>query len=277
MTGRPRITALLPAYMAEAFIGPTLRSLSAQTHEDFEVVVSVDLCEDDTHAVCVKHAAGDSRFRVFRQERRLAYVGNCNFLLDQARSDYAFFAFHDDLLEPTYVEKLGAALDAHPEAVLAYSDMTVTSAGSDAVVHIYTGLDTLRLRTRRGLKMLSRQGHWWVPNRGMFRMERARRIGGLKTHGAGEFSPDWPWLFHLSLLGPFVRVPEILCHKFLLPTSLSKTWANSPRQHYEVSAACMRELWNSELTTDEKLEVGVPLIGWLLKHRPPDGAAAPQH
>jgi hypothetical protein len=84
-------------------------------------------------------------------------------------------------------------------------------------------------------------------------------------------------LFHLSLLGPFVRVPEILCHKFLLPTSLSKTWANSPRQHYEVSAACMRELWNSELTTDEKLEVGVPLIGWLLKHRPPDGAAAPQH
>jgi hypothetical protein len=54
-----------------------------------------------------------------------------------------------------------------------------------------------------------------------------------------------------------------LCLKFYKPGSLSKSWAFSARQSYEVSAACMRELWDSELSSDEKLELGVPLINWL--------------
>ena len=30
----------------------------------------------------------------------------------------------------------------------------------------------------------------------------------------GEYSADLPWLLHMSLLGEFVRVPEVLCYKF---------------------------------------------------------------
>ena len=50
------------------------------------------------------------------------------------------------------------------------------------------------------------------------------RIGGIKPNDQGEVSADWAWLLHMSLLGEFVRVPEVLCYKFMKKGSLSKQW-----------------------------------------------------
>ena len=137
---------------------------------------------------------------------RLGYVGNCNFLLDHASADYVLLAFHDDLLEPVYVEKLCSALDTHPEAILSFADVLYTGVNGSQEHWVYTELEGIHNRVQRGLKILRRIGKWWVPNRGIFRLKEARKIQGLKTHDAGEFSVDWPWLFHMSLLGEFVRV-----------------------------------------------------------------------
>ncbi|MDD4881491.1 MAG: glycosyltransferase family A protein [Gallionellaceae bacterium] len=259
------MTALLPAHQASEFIQPTLDSLSAQTFSDFTVIISVDRCDDDTHAICMKHCARDPRFRVIQQEQRLGYAGNCNFLLDQADAEYVLFAFHDDILAPSYIEKLCAVLDTRPEVVLSYSDLLLTAVDGTRQNCIYTGLDGMTDRAQRGLKMLERPDMWWVPNRGLFRLQEARRIHGIKTHDAGEFSVDWPWLFHMSLLGEFARVPEILCDKFWKPGSLSRSWAFSKKQYYEASAACLRELWNSDLSSDEKLMLAAPLTRWMVK------------
>ena len=260
-----KVEALLPAWQAAEFIQATLDCLSAQTHPDFSVCVSVDLCDDDTHAICRRHARRDGRFRVIRQTQRLGYAGNCNFLLGQASADHVLFAFHDDILAPTYVETLSAALDARPEAVLAYCDLELTRLDGRREHCIYTALEGATSRADRGYRVATAQGHWWVPNRGVFRLAPARTIGGIKTHGAGEFSADLPWLFRLSLLGEFVRTPQTLCFKFYKPGSLSRTWAFSPQQHFELGASVMRELWTSELTSREKLALAVPLTNRLVE------------
>lgn len=262
-----KVTALLPAYQSAGFIQATLDSLSAQTHPNFDVMVSVDQCDDDTHAVCVAHAARDARFRVVRQAARLGYVGNCNFLLGQADSDYVLFAFHDDILAPRYLEALCGMLDRRPEAVMSFSDLALTQVDGSTRTCAFDALEGVHENWQRGLKMLQRSDNWWVPNRGVFRLTAVRTIGGLRTNGAGEFSCDWPWMFRMSLLGEFARVPEVLCHKYFKPGSLSKSWAYSAEQHYEVSVACMRELWNSNLASDDKLRLAQPLLHWLFKVR----------
>jgi glycosyltransferase involved in cell wall biosynthesis len=262
------VEALLPAWRAAGFIQATLDCLSAQTHGDFTVRVSVDQCDDETYAICARHAERDRRFRVVAQGRRLGYVGNCNFLLEQSRADYVLFAFHDDILAPTYLEQLAGALDAHPEAVLSYSDVELTHTDGRREHWAFTALDGMTSRVDRGLCMLIGEVMWWTPNRGMFRREPTRIIGGLKTHGAGEFSADWPWLFRLSLLGQFVRVPQTLCFKFYKPDSLSQTWAYSKEQYVELAAAHLREIWSSELTTPEKLTLAVPMTDWLAQNSP---------
>lgn len=267
------VAALLPAWQAAEFIQPTLDCLSAQTHGNFGVTVSVDLCDDQTHAICEAHAARDPRFRVVRQAQRLGYVGNCNFLLGQAQADYALLAFHDDILAPAYIAQLAALLDARPEVVLGYTDLELTRVDGRQERWEFSALEGKPLPVQRGGIMMSGASGWWVPNRGLFRLAAARRIQGLKTHRAGEFSADWPWLFHMSLLGEFARLPQTLVRKFYKPGSLSRSWEFSKRQKFEVLAAIMRELWMSELTTEDKLALAVPLTNWLIKTLP--GPATP--
>jgi len=262
-----KIHVLLPAWRAAEFIQPTLDSVAAQDHPDFEVIVSVDLCDDATHAICLRQAESDRRFRVIRQETRLGYVGNCNALLGEAEAEFAVFAFHDDILAPTFLSKLSAALEARPEAVLSYCDVDLTAADGKREHWVYTALDGVADRVARGHKVLASEGKWWVPNRGLFRLAAARSVGGLKRHGAGEFMVDWPWLFRLCLLGEFVRVPETLCFKFYKEQSISQGWEYSRTQFFEAAAACMRELWNSDLSSEEKLILAAPLIRWLAKLR----------
>lgn len=272
-TSSSSVTALLPAWQAAEFIQPTLDSLAAQTYGNFRVLVSVDRCDDATEEICMAQAARDSRFTVVGQAQRLGYVGNCNFLLDRAQADYVLFAFHDDVLALDYVSRLVAVLDARPEVVNCFSDVLLTNVDGSQEHWEFTALEGMTSPVERGANMLKPVKWWWVPNRGLFRLAAARRINGLKTHGAGEFSADWPWLFHMSLLGEFARVPETLCFKYYKPGSLSRSWNFSARQRYEVRAACLRELWNSPLPTADKVTLAAPVIRWLADNDPGPAAS----
>ncbi len=261
------VTALLPAWQAADFIQPTLDSLSAQTHPDLKVIVSVDACTDQTAAICERHALRDPRFTVVRQPQRLGYTGNSNALFDMASGEYVLFAFHDDLIRADYVARLAALLDAHPEVVLSFSDVLLTHVDGRKEHWVMNELEGLSDRVARGKRMLAGNIKWWLPVRGLFRLAQARRIGGLKLHAAGEFATHLPWLFHMSLLGEFARVPEVLYRKHYKPGSLSRTWDFSSRQRFEVGTACMTELWNSALSTEEKLALAGPIMGALLSKR----------
>ena len=262
------VTALLPAWQSADFIQDTLDSLSAQTYDNFQVIVSVDFCEDDTYAICIAHAEHDSRFRVIKQTKRLGYSGNCSLLLEEADSDYVMFAFHDDTVAPDYITSLTAVLDARPEVIVSYSDVLYTAVNGQQYHWVFSALEGEHDRLKRGAKMLLPVDKWWVPNRGLFRLNEVRQINGVKIHGAGDFSPDWPWLFHMSLIGEFARVPKTLYYKNCKPGSMSFNWANSRREFYEVRASCMRELWNSEISSEEKAILAGPLTNWLIHAKP---------
>lgn len=265
MSQPSKVMALVPAYESADFIQATLDSLSAQTYPHLEVLISVDVCDDGTYETCLAHSRRDPRFRVVRQQNeRLGYSGNCNFLISQADADYAMLAFHDDLLEPTFTEKLCRVLDERPEVILAFPDAHLTNTDGSEEHWEFTALEGLKTPRQRGLVMQGRPPFWWVPNRGMFRVDRARSIGGIKPHRAGEFSVDYPWLFHMSLLGEFSRVPEVLVHKRYQPRSLSRTWEFNRRQHFEAAASCMRELWNANISTEDKIAISQPLREQLL-------------
>jgi glycosyltransferase involved in cell wall biosynthesis len=209
----------MPAYNGEAFVNETLASLAAQTYPNLEILISDDASSDRTAAICEQYASADSRFRVIRQPRRHGWIGNVNVLLDHARGDYCFFAFHDDPLQPTYVARLVDALQARPSAVLAFADMRVRDH-----VESYGELDGLSDRLERARRIIRRRGKWWIPNRGLFRLETARSIGGMRRHLAGEYQADHPWLLSLALRGEFSHVPEPLSCKVYRDDTVSAKW-----------------------------------------------------
>ena len=248
----PRVVACMPAWNAESFIAETLESVAGQTYPNLEIVISDDASDDGTAAICERFAARDSRFRLMRQAKRLGWIGNANFLLNNARGDYMFFAFHDDPLLPMYVARLVDALQRHPGAVLAFSDVFSRDRTSS-----YTEMEGVSDRLERARRLIRKRGLWWIPNRGLFRMEAARRVGGMRQHLAGEYKADWPWLLHLALLGEFVRVPEPLIRKVWRDVSLSAQWSRSLTawRSTAVLLACAREVRRAALPVSEEAQL----------------------
>jgi glycosyltransferase involved in cell wall biosynthesis len=252
MTDRPLVSALVPAYRAAGFIDRTLDSLAAQTWPEMEIVIADDCSPDDTLAIVTAFAEARGDTRVIARRENLGWLRNTNALMGEARGALMFFAFHDDLVEPTYVEALAGALVTDRRAILAFSDMDVTNVEGTTEAYAFDELDGVTSRVARGLVMARKPRGWWVPNRGLFRAEAFGRIGGIKPNAAGEYSADWTWLLHMALLGAFRRVPQTLCHKFYTRGSISRSWANDAGQKEALRAAGLDEIRESRLPPHEK-------------------------
>ena len=77
------------------------------------------------------------------------------------------------------------------------------------------------------------------------RLDSLMSIDGIHPNDQGEYSADWTWLLHLSLIGEFVRVPEVLCEKYYKPGSLSKQWPHDPVQLAALRRAGVDEIRRS--------------------------------
>jgi glycosyltransferase involved in cell wall biosynthesis len=231
----PRVVACMPAWNSSAFIVPVLESLAAQTYPNLDILISVDVCSDDSAQICERFAATHDNVTVIRQRERLGWIGNCNALLERVDGEYTFFALHDDPLAPTYVAQLVDALEASPRAVLAFADLETTAGEALS----YDTLDGIISRFERARRVLHGGGPWWIPFRGLMRTSTVRSLGGLRRHLAGEYSADWPWLLRLVLAGEVVRVVERLVCKRVHSKSLSSMWRRGGWNGFGVVLDCM--------------------------------------
>lgn len=252
---RPLVSALVPTYNGAAFIERTLASLAAQTWPHLEILIADDCSTDDTLAIVSRFAADHDNVTVLERTSNLGWLRNTNDLMGRARGELMFFAFHDDVVAPTYVERLASALLERPRAVLAFSDLELTEVDGTRTTRTFDNLDGRSSRLARGIVMGRRPENWWLPNRGVFRAEAFRRVGGIHPNEAGEYTADWPWLLHLAILGEFVRVPEVLCHKYFQKTSLSKNWPDGATERQALQRAGAAEVRMTPITPVEKLVV----------------------
>lgn len=247
----PRVLAMVPAWNAETFIAKSLGSLARQSYPNLRILISDDASTDGTVEVCQKFIEQDDRFTLIQQPKNLGWLGNANALLQAADADYLLFAFHDDVLLPEFISRCVTALENNPEGIVAFSDMVTSFQSGGEEVGQCKAFDGVKDRVMRGKHMLWKVDHWWAPNRGVFRAEAAKKIGGLRRHLAGEFMADWPWLLHMVLLGEAIRIPEILVEKYYQEKSLSRGWNFSPKHQLAALLACAREIHLARLPFNE--------------------------
>lgn len=243
----PVVTAILPCYNAEAFLSRTLDSLSAQTWPNLEILIGDDASTDGTLRIVEAFAEERGDVRVIARKQNLGWIGNTNDLMANASGELMFFAFHDDVVSPTYIERLVLALQHNSCAVLAYCDLDVTSADGIHKFAVFDWASRHRSPLARGYSMATKVRGWSIPNRGLFRSEAFHRIGGIKRHDEGEFSADWPWLLHMAIIGEFEWVPEPLCQKFFQKNSISRNWERSADEQISVVRSATREIRISNL------------------------------
>ncbi len=267
---------MVPTYNGAAFVAETLASLAAQEYPALQVLVSDDASTDATVAICAAFATSDDRFTLVRQPARLGWIGNSNALLARADAEYAFFATHDDLFDPAYVDRTLAALAARPDAVLAYTHTEAFTLDGQRVR--MTAERTVRpgSRLQRGLRYITGDDpERWIPMRGLARTELLRRIGGLRAWRGREYDADGRFLFRVHLLGPFARVPEVLCHKRRHAGALHDSWPPRRTRYIVQRAAYAREVLDAELRPSERatllaavtLTTALATLSWRLRRR----------
>ena len=115
----PKVSVHIPCYNSEKYILETIRSVLGQTFSDFEIIVINDGSIDGTEKLIKSFR--DDRIKYFHQDNKGLAVTR-NRALSLSTGEYIAFLDHDDIWLPTKLEKQINALDAAPEAALAYSN-----------------------------------------------------------------------------------------------------------------------------------------------------------
>jgi glycosyltransferase involved in cell wall biosynthesis len=103
-----------------------IQSVLAQTLPVAEILIGDDSPDDRLRAVVT--AFGDARIRYVHHRRPRGVAANHAWLLGEARSEFVAILNHDDFWAPTFAAVLAAALQKHPQAVLAFCDHHVAHA-----------------------------------------------------------------------------------------------------------------------------------------------------
>lgn len=103
------ISIILPVYNREKYIEECIRSVYAQTYQNFEVIVIDDGSVDGSLALCRAFAEKDARIKVLNGPH-LGVSAARNVGLDAAEGDFVFFLDSDDIIHPQLLEVLVSSL-----------------------------------------------------------------------------------------------------------------------------------------------------------------------
>jgi len=205
-TDSPRVSIGLPVYNGERYLARAVASLLDQTFTNFELILSDNASTDRTEEICQAYAAKDQRIRYYRNERNLGAIRNFNRTFELATGPYFMWASHDDLWAPTFIAKCVDALDAMPEAIIAYPKTVIIDEHGDTV-HEYDA----RFNTESPFAHVRFHDLVRTPHK-CFQLLGVIRTSVLaKTPLFGSYtSSDIVLLGLLGLMGPFHELPEAL-------------------------------------------------------------------
>jgi len=201
----PRLGIGLPVYNGATYLAEAIEALLGQTYEDFELIISDNASTDATEDICRQYAAQDARIRYIRQPRNIGGLLNHNVVFEYCRSELFKWAADDDLYGRELVERCVAALDEHPDVVLAHSWTAVINSGGEVVQAIEYPLATSSVAAPvRFRSMLFDDGG--DDDYGVIRTEVLRRIPPYDSYHRS----DRTLMAELALHGRFYQVPAWL-------------------------------------------------------------------
>lgn len=208
---RPRVSIGVPVYNGEAFLAEALDSIAAQTFSNYEVILSDNASTDRTGEICRARAARDARIRYVRNSVNIGGDRNYYRCFELSSGDYFLNVAHDDRLDPRYVEKTVAFLDAHPDFVFCHARSREIDAAGSVVRDLEPNPFTESLRPSERFYDAVCASRYVVANFGMIRSSTLRRMPPLAAYP----SSDAFWQAELALRGRLHEIPEFLFYRRL--------------------------------------------------------------
>lgn len=214
-----KVSIIMPAYNAEAFLDRSITSVRNQTYENWELLIVDDGSTDHSREIVRNFASIDSRIKLLCNEHGGTARAR-NTAIEVAQGDYFAFIDADDVYHPCYLELMVEAI--------------VESSGDIAICDISRGTDALCFLDRpvSGDYMVQTpdqvfasmySGQWQLFSSHCNKVYRRHAFGQVRFPN-GKCFEDVATVHMVLLSGEKVCIfPEPLYFYFVTPNSSSKT------------------------------------------------------
>jgi glycosyltransferase involved in cell wall biosynthesis len=203
---RPQVSIVLPTYRRPHLIGGMVDTILAQTHADFELIVMEDAASGTETAEALARFR-DGRLRFLQSREHLGIPGILNALIRETRGEYVIVLHDHDACRPALLERLVAALEAHPSALYAHMAVELVDADGRQLANSLADFTSLTEGGRWQDRLLA---DYSCPVTACCLVRRAAyQRFGLYDPSFG-FIADVEMWFRLAGEGDVAYVPEIL-------------------------------------------------------------------
>lgn len=169
---------LLPAYKAK-FLEEALRSIQAQTCQDFKVLVSDDCSPDNLQSIFDRVCGDDPRFSFRRNEQNIggkSLVAHWNLLVDMCDTEYLILASDDDVYAPTFLEEIDKLAIKYPEVNLIHARAQLINENDEIMYR--DEMYEEKVSQIEFMAFLGKQNHVACIANQVYKTEHIKRIGG---------------------------------------------------------------------------------------------------
>lgn len=120
----PKVSVIIPLYNAEPYIAACLESVIAQTHNDFEIILTDDGGTDASVTIVAEYQKlYPEKIFVYAHTHHAnrGITASRNLAIRHARGEYLAFLDNDDLWLPEKLAKQVQIMDHHPDVALVYA------------------------------------------------------------------------------------------------------------------------------------------------------------
>lgn len=198
----PRVSIVIPAYNAAAFLGETLTSVLASDYRDFEVIVVNDGSKDETVEVAANFG---SRVRVISQ-KNAGMSASRNKGIEESDSEFIALLDSDDIWHPEKIKWQVAAFDAHPDHAYCFTEFRSWTGGpsSEFLAEYRSGRVELKLSGWIYHKLLLT--NWALPSSMVFRRQAWSETGPFLCED--QQTDDWEYFVRASQSFQFLKLKE---------------------------------------------------------------------
>jgi glycosyltransferase involved in cell wall biosynthesis len=228
----PLVSVGIPLYRSLPFIGIIIANIETIEYGNVEFIISDRHLLDDTLALLQQKYGNDQRFRFLSSTDQLNWVEHFNLLLRHAQGKYALWMAHDDSYPPNYVTDLVAALETHPDVVLAFGSVEQVSLDGflPTFPFVPPPIDPQAEWSVAAVVRLLTRWQLWIAFRGVVRREVVEQSNLYIRQTYRNIRADICWVFGLGLKGRLLYLPSCYCTKRFHRSSGGADWRFGIRQ-----------------------------------------------
>jgi len=229
----PKLSIITLVFNQAPFLSERIRSILAQTNQDFEWIV-IDDCSTDNSVEILQEVLADvpQIKKLILHDRNLGVFKSYNEALACCEGEYVYRAEGDDSCSPDLLEKSTAFLDANPEVGFVHTAYDIIDSDNRTLRTVCPLSDTSIQKRTEVFKKLALQGNYICSPSVTFRRALCEDVGGMSDEWI--FAGDYELWLKFSVWYDVGYIAEPLVQWRRMPQAISKRGAISPQGATEV-------------------------------------------